>query len=360
MTKTILFGPYPPPYGGVAIYVYTLNEFLKQFGFNCSLEIYRQRTDLNEEFVYPEFNSVLRRFWKITNSDTCVDSSGFFLSYPSLGATVAWLLIKVLRRFRWLKIIHDGSLPFRYHAFRFSHKLLFQISIRFVDEFIVVGEDLRDWLQKTLKIQQKVSLVKSLLPIPKQTLEICLPVEIQQSISHYEKLITSIGVFIPDYGFEYIANAVEVIRQQSATNIGLLLINGSFTNDETYKSKALKDRKWIVVLENVPHAQVLQILKKSDVFIRGSAFESYGLSRVEALWSGTPVVATRVGETRGMLLYDFGNEKELIRQIKRALLNPPSEDIKAWGNYFHQEANDNLMTLISLIDPGRRHICLVK
>jgi glycosyltransferase involved in cell wall biosynthesis len=182
----------------------------------------------------------------------------------------------------------------------------------------------------------------------------------EQTICRYAKLVTSIGVFIPDYGFEHIANAVEIIRQESGINIGLLLIDGSFANDESYRSKVLRNRKWVIFFKNVPHEQVLQILRKSDVFVRGVAFESYGLSRVETLWSGTPVVATRVGETRGMLLYDFGKEEELIGQIKKALFNPPTEDIKAWGDYFSREANDNLTAMIRLIGPGRRHVCSAK
>jgi glycosyltransferase involved in cell wall biosynthesis len=211
-----------------------------------------------------------------------------------------------------------------------------------------------------INVKQKVSFIRSLLPILPDALNFSLPSQIEKSISRYDKLICSVGVFIPTYGFEHIANAVEVIRQESGIDIGLLLIDGSFANDESYKSKVLKNRKWVTALENVPHGHVLQILKKSDVFIRGVAFESYGLSRVEALWSGTPVVATRVGEIRGMLLYDFGKEEELIQQIKQALSNPPREDIKVWGNYFSREANDNLTAVVRLMDPRRRHVCSAK
>jgi glycosyltransferase involved in cell wall biosynthesis len=153
---------------------------------------------------------------------------------------------------------------------------------------------------------------------------------------------------------------VESIRRESGLNIGLLLIEGSFAHDEDYKSEVMQQRDWIIVLRDIPHSQVLQILKRSDVFVRGVAFESYGLSRVEALWSGAPVVATSVGETRGMLLYDFGNEEELIQQIKKALFNPFSEDIKVWGDYFSREANHNLMAVIRLIDPGGRRACSAK
>jgi glycosyltransferase involved in cell wall biosynthesis len=173
-------------------------------------------------------------------------------------------------------------------------------------------------------------------------------------------LICSIGAFIPTYGFKHIADAVEGIRRESGLNIGLLLIEGSFAHVESYNSEVMQQREWIIVLRDIPHSQVLNILKRSDVFVRGVAFESYGLSRVEALWSGTPVVATRVGETRGMLLYEYGNVKELIEQIKKALFNTSIEDIKAWGDHFYKEANSNLAALTRLIDSSRGLVCSKK
>jgi glycosyltransferase involved in cell wall biosynthesis len=139
MNKIILFGPYPPPYGGVSIYVSTLHEFLKRFGFNCELKIYRQTHGSYSDDVQPTFMSIYKNFSKVKSGDTCIDSSSFFLEYPSCGSTFAWLLIKLLKRFRWLKIIHDGSLPFRHDAFGFVQKLLFKLSIIFIDEFIVVS-----------------------------------------------------------------------------------------------------------------------------------------------------------------------------------------------------------------------------
>jgi glycosyltransferase involved in cell wall biosynthesis len=355
-----LFGPYPPPYGGVSIYMETLNEFLKKSGIECELRIYPGGINSKKDAVAPSFTSIYRNFQNISRNDICLDSSALLVEYPSAQAIFAWLLIKIVKRFRWIKIIHDGSLPSRYRTFGLIQKLLFHLSINYVDEFVAVSNDLSIWLSNKINVKQKVSFIGSLLPILPDALNFSLPSQIEKSISRYDKLICSIGVFIPTYGFEHIANAAEVMRKESKTDIGLLLIDGSFAIDESYKSKVLKNREWVIVLENIPHGQVLQILKKSDVFVRGVAFESYGLSRVEALWSDTPVVATRVGETRGMLLYDFGNEEELIQQIKKAFFNPSAENIKVWGDYFSREANDNLTAVIRLIDPGRRHVCSAK
>lgn len=348
-----LFGPYPPPYGGVSIYMETLNEFLKKSGFECKLRIYPGWINSKEDMVRPNFMNIYRNFHNISRNDICLDSCTLLLEYPSAQVIFTWLLIKALKGFKWIKIIHDGSLPSRYQSFGLIQKSFFHLSINYVDEFVAVSNDLSNWLSTKINVKQKVSSIGSLLPILPDVFNSPLISQIEKSISRYDKLICSIGAFIPTYGFKHIAVAVESIRRESGLNIGLLLIEGSFAHDENYKSEVMQQRDWIIVLRDIPHSQVLQILKRSDVFVRGVAFESYGLSRVEALWSGAPVVATSVGETRGMLLYEFGEEKELIEQIKRALFKTRKEDIKAWGDHFYKEAKSNLTSLTRLIDSGR-------
>ena len=91
-------------------------------------------------------------------------------------------------------------------------------------------------------------------------------------------------------------------------------------------------------------------MKRSDLFVRGVCYESYGLSRVEAIWCGLPVVATSVGETRGMLLYDYGDEEALTRQIKRALSDSSGLDVEMWATTFRREAEENLRALMNAID----------
>ena len=106
--------------------------------------------------------------------------------------------------------------------------------------------------------------------------------------------------------------------------------------------KCLWERDWITVLEKVPNAEIYPILKRSDVFVRAFAEESYGISRIEALWCGTPVIATRAGETRGMLLYDFGDVEQLVDQLQAVLLYPVREEPNPWAERYRREAEENL------------------
>ena len=351
--KVVLLGPLPPPYGGVSVYTSFVFEHLKSRGvrawayFGDSAEAepgvrrFRHRRLGLLTLAFSEGRGAL-----------ILDTTHFHLEHPHPLLLPAWLVCKLVLRFRWYKNIHDGSLPARHREFTPLRRLLFRLSLRGADEFVVVSEELRSWLLRELKVRQKVTVIPPLLPIPARHLEGELPAATASALGPYlrrARRVCSVGVFIPDYGFRDAAEAVEGLRRETGADIGLVLLDGTFARDETYRREVLSGRDWITVLENVPNPQVYQVLKRSDCFVRAFGQESYGISRVEALWCGLPVVATTAGETRGMLTYEFGDAGELKRQLHRALFEPPSGEVEAWSARFRREAEANLRALREIL-----------
>jgi glycosyltransferase involved in cell wall biosynthesis len=164
----------------------------------------------------------------------------------------------------------------------------------------------------------------------------------------HEKKVCSIGTFIPDYGFAHVANAVEALREKTGTNVGLLLLDGAFATDQRYRELVLKDRPWITVLSDVPNPDIYQILHHCDLFVRASGSEGYGISRVEAIWCGAPVVATNVGETRGMLTYEFGDERKLAELLQK-VLSHGRIDLTSTAELFRAEADRNLRKFVETV-----------
>lgn len=346
--KVVLLGPYPPPYGGVSIYIQTLFEFLK----NRDVELW---TYGDEEFTAPNVFFMRDKRWELLPllirrgfKARIADCTHFLLEYPSFIVPV-WVLLKRMLDFEWIKIVQDGSLPSRFEKFNPIRKELFRLASETVSEFIVISEDLENWLRNEIGVKQQVTLIKNLFPITYRAEEKALPKEMEASLStcwQRNKRVCSIGVFIPSYGFKHVAQAVERIRRDTDSDVGLLLLDGDFAADEAYRAEVLRGRNWITVLKNVPHPSVLQILERSDVFVRAFGLDSYGLSRVEAIWSGIPVVATRAGETRGMLLYDFGDVNQLVSRLKQALFSEQHNDVGHWAELYQKEAMENLEALV--------------
>ena len=352
--KVVLLGPYPPPHGGVSIYVSTLFEHLKARGLRLWTYGDREVRAVNVHFMKEKRRDIVPLVLREGRGARIGDCTHFLLEYPSALVPV-WLLLKRLLGFEWVKILHDGSLPTRHAAFSPARRALFRLAAGGVTEFVVVSHELERWLREELRVTQPVSVVKSLLPVARIDGDDALPAELETSLADYTRRarrVCSVGAFIPEYGFLHAAETIERVRRETGEDVGLLLLDGDFAADDSYREEVLRGREWVTVLKNVAHAHVFEVMRRSDAFVRGFGLESYGLSRVEALWCGLPVVATRAGETRGMLLYDFGDVDALTQQLKRALTGEHARATAEWAATYTREAEENLQAITTKLGLG--------
>ena len=353
--RIILFGPLPPPYGGVAIYMQALVAHFLESNVRVWTYGRPKPADKNIRFIAHRKLGTLKALLAEGRNSRILDASHFHLEYPNPLLLPGWLLLKRLLGFEWYKNILDGSLPKRYSNFGALKRWLFNRGIKAVDEFVVVSEDLQRWLIDELRVRQPVTVIPCLVP-PPSSAATTLSTDTKEQLELYlaqPKRVCSLGVFYPSYGFQHVAQAVEELRERTGKDIGLLLLDGGFVLDEVYREEVLWDRDWITVLEKVPNPEIYEILKRSDVFVRAFGDESYGISRIEAIWSGVPVVATRAGETRGMLLYDFGDVEQLVNQLQAVLLYPMLEEANPWAERYRQEAEENLRSVAMVLGVER-------
>ena len=347
--KVILYGPLPPPYGGVSVYMSFLTEHLRR-------EVARVWAVLGDptnndplvRYVRHRRLGVIPALLAEARGARILDATHFHLEHPNKLLLPVWLAAKRLLGFEWHKNVLDGTLPARHRDFSPARKRLFELAARNVSEFVVVSDELRRWLRNEIGVTQPVHVIPCLVPVPDAALSTPLPAATERALTTYTRRarrVCSIGVFFPSYGFLDAARAVEHLRRETGEDIGLLLLDGTFARDEDYKREVLDGRDWITVVENVPNAEVYQVFRLSDCFVRAADREGYGISRVEATWCGLPVVATCAGETRGMLTYEFGDVAGLARRLRRALFERPADEVEYWAAEFRHEAEVNLRAL---------------
>jgi glycosyltransferase involved in cell wall biosynthesis len=352
--KVVLLGPYPPPHGGVSIYVSALFEFLGARGLRLWTYGDEELKGAGVRFMRDKRREIVPLVLREGRGARVADCTHFLLEYPSALVPV-WVILKRLLDFEWVKIIQDGSLPTRHARFGPLRRSLFRLAARSATEFVVLSEELRRWLLEDVGVRQQVSLIKNLFPVPYLDEEGPLPSETEAALAGFmrrAKRIASVGVFIPEYGFLHAAEGVERLRRETGEDLGLVLLDGDFAADAAYREEVLRGREWISVLKNVSHPNVFRVLRRCDAFVRGFGLDSYGLSRVEAIWCGLPVVAARAGETRGMLLYDFGDVDALTSQLRRALTGEHARETQEWASRYRREAEENLAAITSKLFEG--------
>lgn len=352
--KVVLLGPWPPPCGGVSTYISTLFESLKSRGVHLWAYGDEETRGANVRFMRDKRREIVPLLLREGRGARIADCTHFLVEHPSALVPV-WVILKRLLGFEWIKIIQDGTLPSRHKKFGAVRHALFRLSASAATEFVVPSKELELWLREDVRVRQKVSVIRNLFPVTYGDAETALPPETEAALASYfrrAKKVCSIGAFIPDYGFKHVAEAVERLRGDAGEDIGLVLLDGGFAGDENYRSEVLSGREWITVLRNVARPNVFEILRQSDAFVRGVVVEGYGLSRIEAIWCGLPVVATRASETRGMLPYDFGDVDELAAQLKLALTGALSEETSAWADRYRRDAEDNLAAITEKLFAG--------
>ncbi|HEY2847735.1 MAG TPA: glycosyltransferase family 4 protein [Pyrinomonadaceae bacterium] len=343
MTKpeAILFGPLPPPYGGVAVFM----SSLKNACIDSGVEVWSYAGDGDDTRVKRVNHRSLGHIWRalrLTKGARITDSTHFHIEHPHWLLLPLWLLTKRLKKFKWIKACHDGSLPFRYKDMSARGKRRVAQAVDAADLLFVSSSGLAEFFRD--EFRRETTHISPLMPLP----DSWSAVSGKHRADDNTKRVVSIGAFIPSYGFHEVAAAVERLSD-TGRGIELELLDAGFAADHAYRRDVLKDRPWIRVREGVPHPQVGQLLAKADVFVRAFAHESYGLSRVEAILSGTPVIATNIGETRGMLTYESGDIDTLARHIRSVLDGSVRSDIAHWQEVYRHEATENLRTYIELI-----------
>src|ERR1700732_1423392 len=104
--KLILLGPYPPPYGGVAIYISTLFDSLKGRHFELWTFGAKEITGPNVRFMKHKRLEIIPLLITRSYGKRIADCTHFLIEHPSLLVPV-WVVLKYLFRFEWVKIIHD-------------------------------------------------------------------------------------------------------------------------------------------------------------------------------------------------------------------------------------------------------------
>lgn len=231
---------------------------------------------------------------------------------PLLSVTKLW-------KMRWVETVHDQTISRRFSDFSAVNRRLFVNAMTNAARIIAIGDELRDFLVGIGIPAKKVVVGQPLLPRPLERRAV--PGQYAPFFANHSPVWMTVGAFIPLYDFLTIA---KTFRSIAATEpaAGLVLVAGRFAVDDAYEQEvrsileSLGDR--VVFAHDVPNAEVGAMLRASDLLIRGPEHESFGLSRIEALLAGTPVVATDTGETRFMTLYKHGDAESLLLATREA------------------------------------------
>lgn len=348
MGRIIVFGRFPPPFGGNAKHTSDLARSLEEAGVDVERKRFVDGFTPGSADVERSVVSVVRHFRSLRKADTVFDSSTFVFEYIEGYARFAFVALKMLRRFRWIKRLHDESALDRYAGYTRLQKAFFRFALRRVDVLVLDNDAARERWRPVAGPRLRIEVVTPLLPPSPEVFSPALRHGRPVSDGRRRRIV-SIGPFIDRYSFRELSDVVDRMRGDGR-DLELVLIETGFARDEAFAERVLRGRDWITVLRGLSDRELADEMRRADVFVRGLKDDSFGIARIEALWAGTPVVGTDGpgAETRGNFAFEPGNEDDLERQLEAALDGADPAEIERWACLFEDEAKANRDRLLAL------------
>jgi glycogen(starch) synthase len=327
--KIALVGPFPPPYGGMASYDLRLKAGILAHDCLClpvPLRFSRDGRPRRFERIKTFFLASLRVLGTQADIVHCITGS-----QPNLVANAMPLLAARMRRRPSVLSIVGGELPDVVKTCGRQRRAFLRFLLSLPRLVIACNAQIEGALHELgIPATHRLWLTNALPPEPEnEAAAQAMPQTYKDLRGSHDPVILSISAWYDHYGSLDLVRAFAGLRQ-SYPRLGLALVCKQ-GGDEAFRAKVgdfLASEgllEHIASLENV--ADVLPLMRRSDVFVRTPHQEGDSISVREALEIGAPVVASDVGHRpAGVALYRPGDSEDLREKLEMVLSLAGSPD----------------------------------
>lgn len=203
-------------------------------------------------------------------------------------------------------------------------------------KIIAVSQKVKEQLISEGIPADKVKLIYTGIDLSKWTVPFTSTIRDEFSINDDEIIITSVARFSPEKGHEFLLSAIRYLKDY-ISNMAvkmppfrfILVGDGELLRETRKKADELGLGGDIIFTGY--RKDILNILKGSDIFVSHSQSEAFGISILEAMAVGLPVITTDSGGTREIVnasydngfLIDYGDKTKFCECLT-ALINDRS------------------------------------
>lgn len=322
--KIILFGPYPKPYGGVSVHIMRLKERLERNDISCV--VYDNSGKFKEENnVIGVGNTkiwILKQF--LHNADDIIHFHGYS---PKL-----LIYLSLLIAFKRTKVI------ITLHSFRYDiksinllDKLAFWLAKKYEIIFITVSSEIKDKIIFHGISSQRIEIIPAFIPpIIRDEESIEIPQETWNFIDRHTPVISANAFRISFYngqdlyGIDLCIDLCANLKKDYP-QIGFVFCLpdiGDYEYFNKMKQKIKNERLGGNFLFQTKPCQMYPIIMKSDVFVRPTNTDGYGVSVAEAICFKIPAVASDVcRRADGTILFKNRDINAFTLKVKDILDN---------------------------------------
>jgi glycogen(starch) synthase len=184
---------------------------------------------------------------------------------------------------------------------------------------LVVNEELADVFGRYGVAPERIAIIAPFALTPPDA-SVVLPSVIAEFAESHSPLLVSVGGLEPDYEPLFLVDSMRSVLKEYP-NVGLIIVGGGSMRGEVGAKVANSGYASAICLPgDVPHADTLRLIAKADATLRITLFDGDAISVREALFVGTPVIATDNGmRPIGVRLTNPGDIDDLVANITAVL-----------------------------------------
>ena len=290
--RVVQLGPYPPPHGGVQTNLVAIREYLRRQGHTCdAINLTRFRREDADGVYYPVGAAALMRLlWRLP-ADILHLHFGGDLTPRLLGLA---LFCTLLPGRKTVLTFHSGGYPGSPAGQTAAPATLRGFVLRRLDGLIGVNPEIAALF---VRFGARPERIRTILPFavepPDRSLP--LPALLAAFLSAHSPVLLTVGLLEPEYDLAMQIDAMAGILERYP-GAGLLMV-GAGSLEEALRARIAGTpyRDHVLLYGDMPHAVTLRATLECDLLLRTTLYDGDSVSVREALYIGTPVIATDNG-----------------------------------------------------------------
>lgn len=328
MTRHVVqLGPYPPPEGGISRNMLAIRAGLLASGDRCSVIATSRSSSIAEEpdVYHPASPLGLIKVLATLRYDVLHLHIGGDVTSRVLALALA---SAIFGRGKSVLTLHSGAYPETPEGQAASPSSLRGFIFRRFSRVIAVNEAIADVFRKYGVPADRLRVIAPhVLSRPDDTVGV--PPAYTDFLESHSPVLLAVGGLEKDYDPLFQISAMDDILREFP-RAGLLIVgDGSMRTDVERAVLESGHADHIMVAGNVEHAITLHLINDADVVLRTTLFDGDAISVREALFLGTPVIATDTGmRPDGVYLIGAGDRASLLDAIAQGLARGRERTLK--------------------------------
>ncbi len=311
-------GPYPPPEGGINRNILAIREELRHAGHRCSI-IATSRSSC----VEPETDVYRPR------SAAGLLKLLFTLKYDVLhlhiGGDITTRLLMlvaacgVIGRGKNVFSLHSGGYPLTEEGMSARPRSFRGWLFRRFERLIAVNPSIAEVFERYGIEHERI---REIAPFVTQLPEdkVVVPEQLERFVATHSPFMITVGLLEPEYDLELQIQALGHILME-LPNAGLMIIGEGSLHARlrsVIDNCEYKDR--MMLAGDVPHSVTLHLIQRADMLLRTTLYDGDAISVREALFLGTPVIATDNGmRPDGPRLINTNDKAAIVKAVSETV-----------------------------------------